>query len=66
MCFRPMVTAVPAEKDKQVFHERPRSKVKISTPLDSDAEEARSVEFASLKLRNNHEWDKEDIDRTKL
>jgi len=40
---RPMkVAATVIEKEKQVFYERPRSKVKISTPLDSDAEEVES------------------------
>ena len=39
--LRPMkVAATVIEKEKQVFYERPRSKVKISTHLDSDAEEA--------------------------
>ncbi|CAE7550659.1 unnamed protein product [Symbiodinium sp. CCMP2456] len=39
---RPMKVAAVLEKEKQVFYERPRSKVKISTPLDSDAEEVES------------------------
>ena len=38
------LAATVVEREKQVFYERPRSKVKISTPLDSDAEEAPSLE----------------------
>lgn len=50
---RPMkVAATVVEREKQVFYERPRSKVKISTPLDSDAEE---VESSSTSDSENSE-----------
>ena len=44
------VAATVVEREKQVFYERPRSKVKISTPLDSDAEEAPSLEASGAPL----------------